>query len=47
VVVYCHHGIRSLHGMSALQAAGFKQVYNLSGGIDLWSVEVDSSMPRY
>jgi len=47
LVVYCHHGIRSLHAAQALEASGFEQVYNLSGGIDRWSVEVDTSAPRY
>lgn len=47
VVVYCHHGIRSLHGIAILRTAGFTRLLNLRGGIDRWSVEVDPSTPRY
>jgi rhodanese-related sulfurtransferase len=47
VVVYCHHGIRSLSGAAILQRAGFPNVASLTGGIDLWSELVDSRVPRY
>lgn len=47
IVVYCHHGIRSLHTAMYLAEAGFEQLYNLQGGIDAWSVLVDPEMPRY
>jgi adenylyltransferase/sulfurtransferase len=47
VVVYCHHGIRSLSGAAILQHAGFKNVASLSGGIDAWSLLIDSRVPRY
>ena len=47
LVVYCHHGVRSAHAIGFLQSAGFAQLTNLSGGIDRWSLEVDSSLPRY
>ena len=47
VVVYCHHGIRSLQAIHFLRASGFSDVTNLSGGIDAWSREVDLQMPRY
>jgi len=47
VVVYCHHGIRSLSGAAILENAGFKNVASLSGGIDAWSVLVDTKVPRY
>lgn len=47
IVVYCHHGIRSLHAIHFLKQAGFVGLLNLSGGIDAWSVEVDSKTPRY
>jgi rhodanese-related sulfurtransferase len=30
-----------------MQAAGFERVYNLGGGIDAWSREVDPQLPRY
>lgn len=47
IVVYCHHGLRSLHTAMYLADAGFEQLYNLRGGIDAWSVLVDSQVPRY
>ena len=47
IVVYCHHGSRSAAAMEWLQAQGFRTVRNLVGGIDRWSLEVDSSVRRY
>ena len=48
VAVLCHAGVRSWHfGCWLMQQQGFRQVWNLQGGIDAWSVEVDSSVPRY
>jgi adenylyltransferase/sulfurtransferase len=46
-VVYCHHGIRSLNAIGQLKHFGFTKLRNLVGGIDRWSAEVDSSLPRY
>ncbi len=47
VVFQCHHGVRSRAAAEQVLAKGFKRVYNLTGGIDAWSREVDSSVPRY
>jgi monothiol glutaredoxin len=47
VVFFCHHGGRSQAAAKASLARGLKRVYNLAGGIDAWSVEVDPSVPRY
>ncbi len=47
IVVYCHHGIRSLSGAAILANAGMKNVASLQGGIELWSQTVDPSVPRY
>ncbi len=47
IVVYCHHGVRSLHAIGWLRQQGFHKLRNLSGGIDAWSREVDSTVPRY
>ena len=47
VVVYCHHGIRSAHAIAFLRTQGFGRLANLSGGIDRWSEEVDTTLPRY
>src|SRR4051812_5909161 len=47
VVVYCHHGIRSAQAVSQLRAMGFENVFNLAGGIDRWTSDVDPNLPRY
>ncbi|MFL5355203.1 rhodanese-like domain-containing protein [Archangium sp.] len=46
VVVYCHHGVRSLDGAAYLRARGLEAM-SLRGGIDLYSRAVDPSLPRY
>ena len=48
VVVICHSGIRSMNFGIWLVEQGFDyQVWNLDGGIDSWSVNIDNSVPRY
>ena len=47
VVVHCHSGVRSAQAVRLLQAAGFQNAYNLAGGIDAWSEQIDSGVPRY
>ncbi|HET9452163.1 MAG TPA: rhodanese-like domain-containing protein [Aggregicoccus sp.] len=46
VVVYCHHGVRSLDGAAFLRARGFDAV-SLRGGIELYSLQADPRLPRY
>lgn len=46
VVVYCHHGVRSLNGAHYLISLGI-DACSLAGGIDLYSRAVDPSLPRY
>lgn len=45
--VLCHHGGRSWQAVQYLRARGFQKPRNVEGGIDRWSVLVDSSVPRY
>lgn len=47
IVVMCHHGVRSQTAAEQLLAEGFKNVFNLRGGIDAWSKVVDTKVPRY
>ena len=47
IVIYCHHGIRSYEACEYLQQIGFTEVYNLEGGIDAWSKEVDNKVVLY
>ncbi len=46
-VLICHHGVRSMQAASYLERSGFSQLFNLTGGIDAWSIECDASIPRY
>jgi rhodanese-related sulfurtransferase len=47
IVVLCHHGIRSQRVAYYLQSLGFENLFNLAGGIDAWSKEVDPTMAKY
>ena len=47
IVFQCHHGVCSQHAAEYFQRAGFRNLYNLRGGIDAWSLLVDTSVPRY
>ena len=47
LIVYCHHGVRSLATARWLVAQGIPDVANLEGGIDAWSRTVDPAVPRY
>jgi rhodanese-related sulfurtransferase len=47
VVVYCHHGVRSLSGAALLTHAGLPNVVSMAGGIEAWSRLVDPAVPRY
>ncbi len=44
---FCHHGPRSQNAAEHFVQKGWKQVYNLTGGIDAWSLQVDPKVPRY
>ena len=46
-IIYCHHGMRSLRATNYWRSRGNDQVWSMSGGIDRWSAEVDSSVPVY
>ena len=48
IVVLCHAGIRSLNFANWLLDQSFNlDVWNLEGGIDAWSVDIDTSIARY
>ena len=47
VVCFCHHGARSAQVVAFLERAGFASAYNLAGGIDAWSRDVDPGVARY
>jgi len=43
----CHHGVSSRGMAERFAAHGFSDVSNVEGGMDAWSRDVDSSVPRY
>src|SRR5882762_1049338 len=47
IVAHCRSGVRSAKAVGFLQQAGFKNVYNLAGGILAWADRVDPKMPKY
>jgi len=47
LIVYCHHGMRSLSVVNWLRKQGVENCQSLSGGIDRWSASVDPKVPRY
>lgn len=47
LVVFCHHGMRSLNVVHWLREQGVENCASMSGGIDAWSAVVDASVPRY
>lgn len=47
VIVYCHHGLRSLVAAKFLRERGVSGARSLKGGIDQWSLRIDPAVPRY
>ena len=47
IVVHCHSGRRSAEAVRLLQQRGFGNIYNLEGGIDAWSDQIDPGVPKY
>ena len=47
VIVFCHHGRRSLRVASFLRHHGFARVKSMAGGIDRWSEEIDPDVAVY
>ncbi len=47
LVVFCHHGVRSLHVVAWLQSHGLENVVSLTGGIERWATEIDQQVPHY
>jgi rhodanese-related sulfurtransferase len=47
LIVYCHHGMRSLNVVAWLREKGVENCVSMAGGIDAWSLMVDASVPRY
>ncbi len=47
IVIYCHHGVRSMNVTAWLRQQGFEKVQSMRGGIDRWSKTVDPKVPVY
>ena len=47
LILFCHHGIRSLDAATWLRMQGIQGARSMSGGIDRWAKEIDPSVPRY
>ena len=47
IVVFCHHGMRSLSVVDWLRKQGIENCQSMTGGIDLWSIQIDPKVPRY
>jgi rhodanese-related sulfurtransferase len=47
IIVYCHHGVRSLRVAMWLQQQGFSHAASMAGGIEEWSLKVNPDVPRY
>ncbi len=47
LIVFCHHGVRSLNVVNWLREQGVANCQSMAGGIDRWSLEIDPSIPRY
>jgi rhodanese-related sulfurtransferase len=47
IVLFCHHGMRSLDAAAWLRSQGVEGARSMAGGIDRWSAEIDPSVPRY
>ena len=47
LIVFCHHGMRSLQVVAWLREKGIEACQSMAGGINLWSLEIDPTVPRY
>jgi len=47
IAFHCHHGGRSQNAAEHFLKKGFRNLYNLTGGIDAWSQQVDPAVKRY
>jgi rhodanese-related sulfurtransferase len=47
LIVFCHHGVRSLNVVHWLREQGLSECQSMAGGIDRWSREIDPLVPRY
>jgi monothiol glutaredoxin len=46
IAFLCHHGARSAQAAEHFRRLGFREVYNVTGGIDAWA-QLDPAIARY
>lgn len=47
LLVFCHHGMRSMQVVNFLAAKGYDKAVSIAGGIHAWAIEIDTSLRRY
>lgn len=47
LIIFCHHGMRSLNVVNWLRGQGVEACQSMAGGIDAWSAQIDPRVPRY
>jgi rhodanese-related sulfurtransferase len=47
VILFCHHGMRSMDAAAWLRSQGVEGARSMAGGIDRWTTDVDPRVPRY
>ena len=47
IIIYCHHGMRSLNAVKLARNNGLSNCFSLSGGISQWSEEIEPDMQKY
>lgn len=47
IILFCHHGGRSMRAAESFRKKGFTNLYNLTGGIDAWARQIDRNVPTY
>ena len=47
IVLFCHHGMRSMQAGMFLKGHGYHKLINMQGGINAWACDVDPQMARY
>ncbi len=47
ILLYCHHGMRSARAADLLRQLGYANAQSMAGGVEAWSTEIDSTLPRY
>lgn len=47
IVTICHHGMRSMRAAELLLQNGFGDVVSMTGGMNVWAIDVDPRLPKY